>query len=76
MTLYEFRLLSWDEQAAATWEGHYLMARQEDSCNISLYKVYNFYVEVYYCNSSNRLLRFHSFNNKGNLERYFLPQLN
>jgi hypothetical protein len=46
MTLYEFKLLSENEQALSVWLGEFLMSRMDRHYTVLLYKVHDFYVEM------------------------------
>jgi hypothetical protein len=61
VSLYEFIVLSEQEQAEVTWQGEYFLSREEREHTIMLYKVYVFYVEVYYNNTTNEIERFNPF---------------
>jgi hypothetical protein len=76
MTLYEFRLLTDDEQALKVWEGEYINFRDEGENRVMLYRVNQFYVEVYYNQDSNTILRFNPFTSKRRLELYLKFSLN
>jgi len=76
MSLYEFSALSQNEQAEATWNGEFFMTREDHQHVILLYKVHSFYVEVFYNNMTNKIVRFNPFNSKKRLNLYFSVQLN
>ncbi|MDB5124745.1 MAG: hypothetical protein JWP94_2874 [Mucilaginibacter sp.] len=74
MTLYAFRALGQDEQANQVWEGVLLGQRTESDLNILLYGVHSFYVEVFYSNAENSIVRLRSFRTTKLLEPH-LSQL-
>lgn len=76
MTLHEFIALPEGGQANATWQGDFLMTRNEIGHTIALYKVDTFYVEVYYNKFTNEIDGFSPFTSKGKLGMYFTRQLN
>lgn len=71
MTLYEFILLTEDEQVNIVWEGELFLSREEGEHKILLYKVYSFYVEVYYNSDTNKIEKFNPFSSKQRLNLYF-----
>jgi hypothetical protein len=75
-TLYEFTLLSQQEQAEAVWDGEYFWFGEEGPCMVLLYKVHSFYVEAYYSEQHNRILLFIPFSSKQRLRLYFQLQQN
>ncbi len=76
MTPYEFKALPEEEQAKAICHGDFFLYRENFEHTILLYKVYDFYVEVYYCNESNEIVSYNPFTSKEKLEVYFHRQLN
>ncbi|HEV7333926.1 MAG TPA: hypothetical protein VGN63_23025 [Flavisolibacter sp.] len=76
MTLYEFRLLSEEEQAQTIWFGQFFLSREDREYTVLLYKVYDFYVEAYYSNESERVVKLNPFSSKERLKLYFSLQLN
>lgn len=76
MTLYEFSALSENDQAATTRNGEFLLTREDRDHTILLYKVHHFYVEEYYHNRSNKVVRYTPFVSKTRLSLYFGVQLN
>ena len=71
MTLYEFNALSVQQQADAVWKGEFRLFREQIVHTVLLYKVHDFYVEVYYNNESNEVVRFHSLAVVDRLTLYF-----
>jgi hypothetical protein len=76
MTLNEFRLLTEDEQALTVWYGDFLMSRMARNYTVLLYKVHDFYVEIYYDNECNDVSKLNPFYSKERLKLYFSFQLN
>ena len=76
MTLYDFIALPEGGQAEATWQGDFLMTRNEIGHTIALYKVDRFYVEVYYNKFTNEIDGFSPFSTKDKLALYFARQKN
>jgi hypothetical protein len=57
MNLYEFRLLKENEQAEAVWNlGEFLAHRKDGFDDCALYEIGDFFVEVVYSASSNRIV--------------------
>ena len=71
MTLCEFNALSVQQQAETVWQGEFLLFREQIVHTVLLYKVHDFYVEVYYNNESNEVVRFHSLKSVERLTLYF-----
>ncbi len=71
MTLYEFNLLSENQQTEVVWnEGDFVTDRQENGYSILLYQLYSFYVEIKYFTKANDFLVYRSFSNIDQLEPY------
>jgi hypothetical protein len=70
MTLNDFNLLDKDMQANAVWAGALLGQRTEKSYVVSLFSVSSFYVEVYYCTTTNTINYFSPFESIGHLAPY------
>jgi hypothetical protein len=75
MTLYEFRSLTEEQQAEAVWNGVFLDLRAYLGLNILLYAIDEFYVEVYYSPSLNKIEGLRPFRSTKPLEPY-LAQFN
>ena len=58
MTLYQFNLLDEMEQAEAVWSGVQINQRDDGTHTILLYKVYDFFVEIYYHKQYNVIRKF------------------
>jgi phosphoenolpyruvate synthase/pyruvate phosphate dikinase len=76
MTLYEFIALNERDRANAVWEGKFIGLREEEKYSILLYRVYDFYCEVFYDKVDNSILRIRPFKTKKLLEPYFSYRLN
>ena len=62
MTLYQFKLLSIDEQAQTTWDNGVLLGfREESPEHMILYRIDGFYVEIQYHSERNEISRIKSF---------------
>jgi hypothetical protein len=70
MTLYEFNLLSENDQAEVVWSGSHIGERTENEYEILLYQVDGFYVEVFYHKEQNQIVRFRSFSSLNQLNPY------
>jgi hypothetical protein len=71
MTLYEFKLLCPDEQAAITWkDGAFIAVGDRGHIKVLLYQIYSFYVEVYYNCEWGKIEEFNSFDATDQLEPY------
>jgi hypothetical protein len=75
MTLYQFRSLSEEQQANSVWDGVFLDLRTHNDCNVLLYDLGGFYVEVYYLPILNKIIKLRPFKSVKPLEPY-LDQLN
>ena len=70
MTLYEFNSLSDNEKAQAIWAGAFLLSRDAADLKYSLYSIHDFFVEVTYDPTKNKIVKFQSFKTKRLLEAY------
>lgn len=70
MRIYDFVKLTKGEKAKAVWKGKLLANREEDNYNILLFNLGDFYVEVYYNSSENKIVKFKSFTAFAQLEPY------
>lgn len=70
MTLYEFNVLSENKKAEATWDGVFLMSRENGTLKYSLYSISDFFVEVAYDNINNKIVGFQGFITKELLDIY------
>lgn len=71
MKCCDFKWLDLPLQAHIIYQkGIYLSERAEDDCFIALYRVYDFYVEVYCRRGNSELVKFISFHSEVLLEPY------
>ena len=71
MTLSGFNVLTEREQAAILWdEGVYIASRDDESVRYILYHLDAFYVEVWYDQYDNKILKFRTFSSTDALEPY------
>ena len=75
MTLYEYKLLSLDEQAEAAWNGVFLADRTVGERKYALYAVLGFYAEVCYNASENVIEDIKSFRSGGVLLDPYLQKI-
>ena len=76
MNLYGFIALSMDEQALTAWDGEFIATRMENDKKVLLYKVEEFYVEIFYDYTENRIIKLRPFKTKRLLEPYFDLNMN
>ena len=80
MTLYDFILADEMEQAEAIWSGTHIGNREDDEHRILLYKIDEFYVEVFYNKEHNFIRKFRPFNSLNQLLPYYgkinIPEFN
>ena len=76
MTLYDFIAMNQTDQAEAVWKGNYLAAKEEEKHRVLLYKVENFYVEVYFHRELNLIQKFRPFTSTWRLQAYFNHRMN
>jgi hypothetical protein len=71
MTIYQYKVLQEKEQAEVLWEmGVHLGERFDGEHKILLYQIEGFYVEVFYHQEQNKLVRLRSFRNVDQLRPY------
>ena len=71
ISLYEFNQFSDSDKSAAVFlHGTFVDDRMETPYRIQLYRLHNFYVEVYYDAAKNEVVRYRSFNRLGQLAPY------
>jgi len=63
VTLYDFMRMDDNERGEAVFAGPCLGDRQEDGHHVQLYRVDEFYVEVFYDPAANEITRFRPFAN-------------
>lgn len=76
MTLYDFLLLDEPCQTEAVWQGEFVTFREAKEATVMLYRVHNFYVEVYYNKSDNNISRCNPFRSRARLGLYLQASLN
>jgi hypothetical protein len=76
MTLYDFVQLSQVEKATLVFEGKFLSCKEDNESTVVLYKVYDFFCEVFYDNIKNSILKMKAFRTKELLQEFFACQLN
>jgi len=76
MTLYDFVQLRQTEKERAVWEGRFLSTRKQRNETIILYRVFDFFCEVYFENKKNEIIRLKPFRGTELLGNYFSSQLN
>lgn len=76
MTLYDFIQLSQKEKTGIVWEGKFLSTRKDREYTVVLYKVYDFFCEVYYERKNNSIIKLKPFRTKAMLQQFFSYQLN
>ena len=70
-TLYEFNVLSDNEKADIVWKhGKFLTNRVVEGNAINLYTLNDFYVEIWYDQSSNEIIKIRSFTSTNPLDPY------
>lgn len=71
MTLYEFNVLSLENQQKSVWElGTYLDNFITKDFTINCYAIDRFFVEVYYNSDHNKIVKVTAFKNGKNLDKY------
>lgn len=76
MTLYEFHMLSMNEQATHLWQQQPLDERLEGDHAIFLYSCVDFYAEVFYDRILNRIVKIRAFRALHLLTPYLLKSSN
>lgn len=76
MTLFEFRVLTDDEQVDHLYrDGVYIGKRKDKGVSVVLYQLGGFYVEVYYHQYRRHVCRINGFSSTGPLDPY-LQEIN
>lgn len=60
----------------ATWEGEFLTTRRDKGNKVALYRVQEIFVEVFYNEAANQILRFNLFISRNRLNLYCGAQVN
>jgi len=77
ITHFDFQRMTLPEQGEAVWtKGTFFGERREKGIWIQCYSLGSFYVEVYYDNKDNRLVKFESFTQASYLAPYMLLAIN
>ncbi len=76
MSLYDFIQLSQLEKTSMVWEGKFLSTRLEKEHTVVLYRVFDFFCEVYYDKKKNTVTKLNPFRTKTLLQYFFSYQLN
>jgi hypothetical protein len=72
MSLYEFKLCSPDEQALIVWnDGKFIKERLDEPNKFLLYKIDDFFAEVWYQSHKNKIVSIRSFKRGKSLDTYF-----
>lgn len=72
MTLLHFIGLSLQEQADQVWQGKFITSRIEGGLYVLLYRVDDFYAEVFYDPAKHAITQVKGFNAKSHLLPYLL----
>lgn len=71
ITLYEFNILPDNEKADTVWEyGVFLLNRVVEGNAINLYSLNDFYVEIWYDQPNNKIIKIRSFKSTNPLDPY------
>ncbi len=71
LTLYDFNGMDEKAQEEAVFtEGIFVGDRNEGGLKVQLYRLYGFYVEVFYNQKENKITRYRSFKSLGQLTPY------
>ena len=76
MSLYDFIQLSQLEKTSMVWEGKFLSTRLEKEHTVVLYRVFDFFCEVYYDKKQNAVTKLKPFRTGTLLQHFFSYQLN
>jgi hypothetical protein len=77
LTIYQFILMDEKQQAEAAWSGEYMMNRNAGDFKVMLYKVGDFFVEIFYNNATNSIIMFKPFRKRQRIiELYFHFSMN
>ncbi|OCX54344.1 hypothetical protein BEL04_08790 [Mucilaginibacter sp. PPCGB 2223] len=61
MTLYEFNALDDEQRAAVAMQGNFIEVRFEKELRVALYSHPNFFAEVFYDHTTNKIVRCRAF---------------
>jgi hypothetical protein len=76
MTIYDFITLNNEEQAKVLGAGNILAHRDELNCKVLLYRMNDFFVEVYYNRSYRNIQSIKPFHTSALLNLYFDSRMN
>jgi len=76
MTLYDFVQLSQTEKTNLVWEGKFLSVKEDKNETVVLYRVYDFFCEVYYDNKQKQIIKLKPFRTTSLLQQFFSYQWN
>lgn len=76
MTLYDFVQLSQTEKTSLVWGGRFLSVKEDKDETVVLYRVYDFFCEIYYDNKEKHIIRLKPFRTTTMLQHFFSGQLN
>jgi hypothetical protein len=76
MTLYEFLGLDETDKANAVWDGIFIGLREHHRHTVLLYRIGDFFCEVYYDKEKNTIERLRPFKTKKLLQSFFSYSLN
>lgn len=72
MTLLHFISLDMNEEAECIWQGTFLAMRSDAEHHILLYRLEDFYAEVFYDMRQNKIARINGFRSRSKLIPYML----
>jgi hypothetical protein len=74
LTFYDFNALDEAGKGQAVFtDGTFIDDRDDGRLKVQLYRLNNFYVEVFYDADSNKITKYHAFNSAGHLANYLRP---
>ena len=76
MTLYDSVQLRLQEKIACVWEGRFLSSKEIEAETVVLYRVHDFFCEVYYEKKENSVVRVRPFRANEMLQDFFSYQYN
>jgi len=78
INIYSFNALDKNNQIEYVWDkGMFISSRIQGDCTINLHQLHNFYVELFYCQQTNKINQIVSFETLDFLEKYLNePELN
>jgi hypothetical protein len=76
ITRFDFERMSLAEQGEAVWKGTYIGERRENGVWIQCYSLESFYVEVFYDDIDNHIIKMGSFTQVSSLVPYMISSIN